>query len=197
MLQNINRSTETMNFSKQLIKFVCLVLVATYSDNIFARFQIGLQISPDIFCKINRNVIDIVQSDPSQHSNLLLSGIGKVVQRLGLLDNDDLTQGHTKRISSLACSADKKFLVSGAEDKTISIYARIAHNTWQLLQRLGDIDQQNPSAGHSDSILEINIAQDDTITSHSVCEVIVWQKDTERDFWQMTNREEKVTPILE
>ena len=85
-------------------------------------------------------------------------------------------------------SADGQTIVSGAGDNTVIVWQKKDVDEWQIQQRLGQVNNQDPSVGHIGTVYSVAVSADgQTIVSGSGDRtVIVWQKHGEQ--WHMIQR---------
>ena len=128
--------------------------------------------------------------DGNQIKNLLgnLFPLWQIQQRLGQVNNQDPSVGHIGTVYSVAVSADGQTIVSGAGDNTVIVWQKKDVDEWQIQQRLGQVNNQDPSVGHIGTVYSVAVSADgQTIVSGSGDRtVIVWQKHGEQ--WHMIQR---------
>lgn len=98
-----------------------------------------------------------------------------MTQRLGLPRNEDSEIGHTKSLTCVT-ALDEKTIATASLDHTIIIWKKNAQNAWELTQRLGYIDNDDSTLGHTDWIVSIKKYNERAMLSFGE-QVIEWRKD--------------------
>lgn len=102
--------------------------------------------------------------------------------RLGAVGNQNPAAGHTSLISAVAV-VDGDTIVTGSGDRTAIVWHREADGEWQLQERLGVVNNQDPAYGHAVTITAVAVLAGDTIVTGSDDHTaIVWRRDIQGYF---------------
>jgi WD40 repeat protein len=103
--------------------------------------------------------------------------VWQVQQRLGAVRSQNPAGGHTDIISAVTV-VDADTIVTGSCDRTAIVWHKDAAGVWQLQQRLGADDNQNPAIGHTSWIRAVTVVDPNTIVTVSWDRTaIIWHKD--------------------